>query len=73
MIQVTIPHILQRWSKATIYNDESSKSGSRVVEHNTILRNLGYRGEPKVFIQIQRNHNNPYATWKELNMMSINE
>ena len=60
MIHVTRPCILQKWIEATIYNDESSKSGSRVVEHNTILRNLGYKGEPKVFIQIQRNQYNPY-------------
>ena len=56
----TRPHILQRWIEATIYNDKYSKSGSCVVEHNTILRNLGYKGEPKVFIQIQRNQYNPY-------------
>ena len=29
--------------EATIYNDEYSKSGSIVVEHNMILHNLGYR------------------------------
>ena len=44
MIWVTRPRILQRWIEATIYNDESSKSGSSVVEHNTIFHNLGYRG-----------------------------
>ena len=47
------------WIEATIYNDESSKSGSSVIEHNTILSNLGYRCEPKVFIGIQRNQYNP--------------
>ena len=36
------------------------KYGSNVVEDSTILRNLGYRGEPKVFIEIQRNRYNPY-------------
>ena len=35
------------------------KSESCVIEHNTILRNLGYRCEPKVFIEIQRNQYNP--------------
>ena len=55
----TRPHILQRWIKFTIYNDESSKYGSCVGEHNTILCNLGYRSEPKVFIKIQRNQYNP--------------
>ena len=51
----TRPCILQRWIEATIYNDESSKSRSCVSEQNTILRNLGYRCEPKVFVKIQRN------------------
>ena len=37
----TRPHILQRWIEATIYNDESSKYGSCVNYHNTILCNLG--------------------------------
>ena len=46
--------------EATIYNDESSKSGSFVTDCNIDLRNLGYRGEPKVFIGIQRNQYNPY-------------
>ena len=46
--------------EATIYNDESSKYESCVTEYNTILRNLGYRCEPKVFIEIQRNQYNPY-------------
>ena len=55
----TRPRILQRWIEATIYNDESSKYGSCVSEHNTILHNLGYRCEPKVFIKIQRNQYNP--------------
>ena len=54
------PCILQRWIEATIYNDESSKFGNCVVEHNTILCKLGYRGEPTVFIEIQRNQYNPY-------------
>ena len=31
-----------------------------IVEHNTILRNLGYKGELKVFVEIQRNQYNPY-------------
>ena len=53
------PHILQRWIEATIYNDESSKSGKCVGEHNKILCNLGYRYEPKVFVEIQRNQYNP--------------
>ena len=35
------------------------RSRSCVGEHNTILRNLGYRCEPKVFIKIQRNQYNP--------------
>ena len=48
----TIPRILQRWIEATIYNDESSKSGSCVTNHNIVLRNLGYRCEPKVFIEV---------------------
>ena len=56
----TRPRILQRWIEATIYNDESSKYETCVAEHNTILRNLGYRGEPKVFIEIQRNQYNLY-------------
>ena len=60
MIWVTRPHILQRWIEATIYNDESSKSGSCVTDHNTILRNLGYKYEPKVFVQIQKNQYIPY-------------
>ena len=60
VIQVTRPHILQRWIEATIYNDESSKYGSNVIEHNKILRNLGYRGEDKVFVIIQSNQYNPY-------------
>ena len=61
MIWVTRPRILQRWIEAIIYNDESSKSRSSVVEkYNTILRNLGYRCEPKVFVKIQRNQYNPY-------------
>ena len=51
----TRPRILQMWIEATIYNDESSKSGSCVGEHNTILRNLGYICESKVFVKIQRN------------------
>ena len=55
----TRPCILQRWIKATIYNDESSKSGSCVGEHNKILRNLGYRWKPKVFVKIQKNQYNP--------------
>ena len=54
------PHILQRWIEATIYNVESSKYGNCVAKHNTILCNLGYRGEPKVFIEIQRKEYNPY-------------
>ena len=60
MIQVTRPRILQRWIETTIYNDESSKSGSCVTNHNIVLRNLGYKCEPKVFIEIQRNQYNPY-------------
>ena len=56
----TRPRILQRWIKATIYSDESSKSGSCVTDHNIVLHNLGYKGEPKVFIEIQRNQYNPY-------------
>ena len=35
------------------------RSESFVIEHNTILRNLGYRCEPKVFVKIQRNQYNP--------------
>ena len=60
MIWVTRPCILQRWIEATIYNDESSKYRSSGAEYNTILRKLGYRGEPKVFVEIQRNKYNPY-------------
>ena len=60
MIQVTRPRILQKWIEATIYNDESAKSGSSVVEHNTILCNLGYKGGPKVFIKIEGSQYNPY-------------
>ena len=56
---VTRPRILQRWIEATIYNDKSSKSGSYVGEHNTMLRKLGYRCEPKVFVKIQRNQYKP--------------
>ena len=33
---------------------------SYVGEHNKIFYNLGYRCEPKVFIEIQRNQYNPY-------------
>ena len=55
----TRPRVLQRWIKDTIYNDESSKSGSYVGVHNTILCNLGYRCEIKVFVIIQRNQYNP--------------
>ena len=54
------PCILQRWIKATIYNDESSKYGSCVTNHNIVLCNLGYKCEPKVFIEIQGNQYNPY-------------
>ena len=60
MMWITRPHILQRWIEATIYNDKYSQSRSCVVEHNTILRNLGYRDEPKVIVEIQRNQYNPY-------------
>ena len=60
MIRVTRPCILQRWIEATIYNDESSKYGSCVTHHNIVLCNLDYKGEPKVFIEIQRNQYNPY-------------
>ena len=60
MIWVTRPRILQMWIEATIYNDEFSKFGSCVVEHNIILCNLGYKGEPKVFVKIQRNQYNLY-------------
>ena len=56
----TRPHILKRWIEATIYNDESWKSGSCVTDHNIILHNLGYKCEPKVFIENQRNQYNPY-------------
>ena len=56
----TRPYRLQRWIEATIYNDESSKYGGCVTKHNTILRNLGYKGEPKVFVNIQRNQYNLY-------------
>ena len=66
MIRVTRPHILQRWIEATIYNDESSKYGSCVADHNTILCNLGYKSEPKVFIEIQRNQYNPYHVNKSV-------
>ena len=77
----TRTRILQRWIEATIYNDESSKSGSCVTDHNTVLHNLGYKCEPKVFIKIQRNQYNPYHVnrcvefqhGKELNRMSDNE
>ena len=55
----TIPCILQRWIEATIYNDESSKYGSCVFDRNIVLRNLGYRCEEKVFIEIQRKQYNP--------------
>ena len=55
----TRPHILQRQIEATIYNDESSKYGSCVTNHNIVLCNLGYKCEPKVFIEIQRNQYNP--------------
>ena len=34
------------------------RSGNYVSEHNTILHNLGYRCEPKVFVKIQRNQYN---------------
>ena len=47
----TRPRILQRCIEATIYNDESSKYGSCVGEHNTILHNLGYKCKPKVFVK----------------------
>ena len=60
MIWVTRPRILQRWIEATIYNDESSKYGSCLTNHNIIFCNLGYKCEPKVFIEIQRNQYNPY-------------
>ena len=60
MIRVTRPHILQRWIEATIYIDESSKPRSCVTDHNIVLRNLGYKCEPKVFIEIQKNQYNPY-------------
>ena len=56
----TRTRILKRWIEATIYNDESSKSGSCVTEHNIILHNLGYKGEPKVFVKIQSNQYNLY-------------
>ena len=56
----TRPHILQGWIEATIYNDESSKSGSCLTDHNIVLRNLGYKCERKVFIEIQRNEYNIY-------------
>ena len=59
MIQVR-PLILQRWIEDTIYNDESSKSGCCVTDRNIVLQNLGYKCEPKVFIEIQRNQYNPY-------------
>ena len=36
------------------------KYESYVTENNMILCNLGYRCEPKVFIEIQRNQYNPY-------------
>ena len=55
----TRPRILQRWIEATIYNEESSKYGSYVTDHNIVLCNLGYRCEPKVFIEIERNQYNP--------------
>ena len=56
----TRPLILQRWIEATIYNDEYSKYGICVTNHNIILCNLVYKCEPKVFIEIQRNQYNPY-------------
>ena len=59
MIRAARPCILQRWIEAIIYNDEPSKYGSYVGEHNTILCNLGYRCEPKVFVEIQKNQYNP--------------
>ena len=59
MIRVTKPCVLKRFIESTIYNDKFSKYGSSAVKHNTILHNLGYRGEPKVFIEIQRNEYNP--------------
>ena len=55
----TRPCILERWIEATIYNDESSKNGSCVTDHNIFLRNLGYKCGPKVFIEIQGNRYNP--------------
>ena len=60
MIQETRPRILQGWIIATIYNDESSKYGSCVTDHNIVFCNLGYKCEPKVCIEIQRNQYNPY-------------
>ena len=36
----TRQRILQRWIKATIYNDESSKYGGYVAEHNTNIVQL---------------------------------
>ena len=62
----TRPRILQRWIEATIYNDESSKYESYVTKRNTILRNLGYICEPKVFIEIQRNKYNLYHVNKSI-------
>ena len=60
MIQIKRTCILERWIEATIYNDESSKSGSCVGDRNTNLCNLGYKGETKVFVEIQRKQYNPY-------------
>ena len=66
--QYTIMMILQR-------------SRSCVSEHNTILCNLGYRCEPKVFVKIQRNWYNPghvnrcveVEQLKGFNRLSINK
>ena len=55
----TRPCILQRWIESTIYNDESSKYGSGVIDRNIVLCNLGYRGEPNFLTEIQRNQYNP--------------
>ena len=60
MIWETRSRILQGWIRATIYNDESSKYGSCVAEHIIILSNLGYKGEPKVFVEIKRKRYNIY-------------
>ena len=56
------------------------KYGSCVSDHNIILRNLGHRHEPKVFVKNQKNQYNPghvnrcywSRTWIGFNKLSTN-